>query len=52
MKEGTGSSPLSEWYHLLYFHSIKIPVLCLGGLKLLEVIEETISIVSRSDIAL
>lgn len=52
MKEGTGRSPLSEWYHLLYFHSIKIPVLCLGGLKLLEVIEETISIASRSDIVL
>lgn len=39
MREGTGNSPVSKWYHLLYFHPIKIPVLCSGDLKLLEVIE-------------
>lgn len=40
MREGTGSPPLSEWYHLLYFHSIKILILCSGGVKLLEAIEK------------
>ena len=39
MREGTGSFSVSEWYHLLCFHSIKIAVLCSEGLKLLEVIE-------------
>lgn len=39
MRDGTGNSAVSEQYHLQYFGPIKIPVLCSGDLKLLEVTE-------------
>lgn len=31
-----GKSSRSEWYHLLYFHCIKVLVMCSGGLRLLH----------------